>query len=119
MSTVKTLSFNSPHGFSAEVQLCVAAYANNGSLYIGLVEAESGEPFTDITVNMHESAVFPPFQAAVKNYSENDGMESFIKESGLGNATGQVVSSGYVKAPVYQFDREKLLEFSINGVHEY
>jgi hypothetical protein len=55
----------------------------------------------------------------VKNYSENDGIERFIVDNGLGTPTGQTIQSGFVSVPVYQFDREKQLEYSLNGVSGY
>ena len=104
---------------SVKVRLWVGAYQDNGSLYIGLIDMQENEEFTDITVNMDESARLKPYCAAVKNYSENEGMERFIQKYELGKPTGKLIRSGYVTVPVYQFDKARLLELSLNGVQEY
>ena len=101
------------------MNLRIAAYLNNNSLFIGLVDADECEPFTDLTVNVTGSEKLAPYQAAVHNYSENEGMERFVEAHGLGTPTGQTIRSGYVVLPVYQFNRDKLLQYSINGVQEY
>jgi len=39
----------------------------------------------------------------------------------LGYPTGEVMCSGYCKYPLYQFDRDKLAEYCLDGIlqHEY
>jgi hypothetical protein len=99
--------------------LHIGAYLNSNSLFIGLIDADEYEPYTDLTVNVDGSEKLAPFQAAVKNYSENEGIEKFIEAHSLGMPIGQTIRSGYVVLPVYQFNREKLLAHSLNGVLEY
>lgn len=115
----KSMKYKSPYGDTANVRLWVGAYENNGSLYIGLIDIEEEEDYGDITVNMDESIGLKPYCAAVKNYGGNEGMEMFIQKYALGKPTGIQFSSGYVTVPVYQFDKARLLEFSLNGVREY
>jgi hypothetical protein len=102
-----------------KVNLVVGAYLNNKSLSISLFATEHCEPYADLTVNVDDDIELAPYQAAVKNYSENEGMDKFVEENGLGEHTGKMIRSGYVMLPIYQFDREKLLAFSLNGVQEY
>ena len=115
-----SLEYKSPYMEEPlRMNLRIAAYLNNNSLFIGLVDAEEHEPFSDVTVNVNGSEKLAPYQVAVHNYSENTGMEKFIEAHGLGMPTGQTIRSGFVVLPVYQFNREKLMAFSINGVQEY
>jgi hypothetical protein len=102
-----------------QMYLHIGAYLNNNGLFIGLIDADEYEPYTDLTVNVDGSEKLAPYQAAVKNYSENEGIEKFIEAHSLGTPTGQTIRSEYVLLPVYQFNREKLLAHSINGVQEY
>ena len=117
---IQSLAYKSPYlEEPLQLNLRIAAYLNNNSLFIGLVDADECEPFTDLTVNVTGSEKLAPYQAAVHNYSENEGMERFVEAHGLGTPTGQTIRSGYVVLPVYKFNREKLIKYSINGVQEY
>ena len=102
-----------------KVNLIIGAYLDNHSLCVRLISAKECEFYCDMTVNVNGSDTLPPYQAAVKNYSENEGMEKFIEGHGLGMPTGQTIRSGFVELPVYQFDQEKLLAFSLNGAEDY
>lgn len=78
--------FNSPHGFSKNVVFVVGTYVNNNNIYVGLEEADTGEPFTDITRNLGEK--MQSYGAYIKNDVENDGMLQFLIEDDLGVMMG-------------------------------
>jgi hypothetical protein len=102
----------------AKVNLVVTAYSTH-SLCIELIDMESREADTDLTTYLLGMEDLAPFQGIVDDQTENIGLEEFIKQHGLGRPTGQTIHYGLATLPVYQFDREKLLEFSLNGVEEY
>jgi len=60
----------------------------------------------------------PPFQAYIKDYSENMGTLDFL----LGNGFGKVIGerrSGFVMCPLFLFNEERLKEFDEAGFEEY
>jgi len=107
-------------GSDYPVTLKISRYQENGGLYLGLLDAgdeEYGGSFADITVNM--GCRLPNDCAAVKNYSENEGMEKFLVENGLGKPTGQGLSSGYVTVPVFKFDMDRLEDLEAEGLEQF
>lgn len=114
----EALEFRSPYGCTENVRIRVGSYADNGSLYVGLVE-EDGGAFTDVTVNLPESVALPPFHAAVKCYGENAGMAELLMENRIGVPTGKTVSLSFNTAPEFRFYRERLEQLSVNGLEEY
>lgn len=70
----------------------------NGNTAIDLINKNTGEQVVTVTVNI---AMVDSNCIVVKNYSENTGVEDFLKEYGL---VGEVVGeqrSGFVIVPVY------------------
>lgn len=113
------LTFKSPYGYQQTIHLYVSSYEDNNSLYIGLLDLEEEEEWGDLTTNVTASAGLEPYCAAVKNYTENEGMDQFIEDYALGTPTGRTIQSGFVSLPVYQFDKNRLAMLSVNGVGEY
>lgn len=111
------LTLETTYSKPIDVHLYVSSYEDNGRLFIGLLE--DGEPWGDITVNVSNANLTEKYQAVVKSYNEAGHIEAFIEKHALGAPTGITVKSGYVTMPVYSFDRERLLELSVNGVTEY
>lgn len=114
----EALEFRSPYGCTENVRVLVGSYSDNGSLYVGLID-EDGGPFTDVTVNLSESAALPPYHAAVKSYGENAGMAEFLVENRIGVPTGKIVSLSFNTACEFRFDKERLEQLSVNGLEEY
>ena len=77
-----------------------------GSLDLGLLAFEEGypEPWTDLTVRVRGAAPCAPDEAYVKTWSENEGIDKWLEDTGLAKPTGEYVLSGYVKIPKYQFN---------------
>ena len=75
----------------------------NGNLALQIVGAKGseleGEPICTASVN--PGIEIPPAQIAVKNWSENDGMDDFLSKTGIiGELVGKI-PSGFVTIPVY------------------
>lgn len=71
----------------------------NGNLALQISSTEEG-PITTVTVN--PGVVISHDQIAIKNWSENEGMDEFLKTLELIEDTPvRFIPSGYVKIPVY------------------
>ena len=83
---------------------CVAVLAkyHNDRIAIQLRAPDDGEPIATATVNLPATPMEPD-EAAIKNYSENEGIEDvLIKEGILMLGTVKTVQTGYAKVPVYK-----------------
>jgi len=73
-------------------------------------EYENGaitEPYATLSTNVPYYRPLNPFEFAIKNYSENEGLFELLKQHDLGHGTG-TVSTGFVIIPIFQFDEVKL-----------
>lgn len=73
-----------------------------------LIESSTDGPITKITTNivdLHKS------MACVNN---KPYILDFIEENGFAKPTGATVESGYNEYPIYEFDLDKLLEYSVD-----
>lgn len=92
----------------------------DGSIAVTLAcadEEDYGQPFID--VSKHVGFKMPPYYAAIKNYSENEGMVDFLTQNGFGKLTGQKIDSGYVSMPVFQFNKVRLQALDPQGIARY
>lgn len=81
----------------------VARYGN-GNLALQMVAVEGGdyegEPICTVTVN--PGFEIPDSQIAVKNWSENNGIDVFLESLGIvGKRMGEI-PSGFVTIPVFE-----------------
>jgi len=114
----KTIELTTPL-FTETVEFRISSYTNNRNLYVGLSSRDDEgfvEPFTDVTVNL--GVTLPPFQAYIKNYSENEGILDFLLKNGFGKTIGER-QSDYVEHPLFLFEEERLKEFDEAGFDEY
>lgn len=117
---------------SKEILQCKLAYGTehpvfvqvgtyrDGSLAVELIcadEEEYGEPFTDVT--KYVGGNMPLYCAAVKNYSENEGIVDFLIQNGLGKLESREIASGFVSIPVFQFDKARLQKLDARGCERY
>lgn len=117
---MKNNTFRYPlYGSEYHVSLRVGVY-QDGSLAVQLLSAdpdEYNEPFCDVTKCV--GAALGAYEAAVKTYSENEGMLAFLESNGFGKASGRIVQSGYVTMPIFQFDSERLRSLDQSGCARY
>ncbi len=97
----KVFTYHHPAGFTQDVVFVVARYTNSGNLYVGLLEAENGMPFTYVTTNFTRLS---PGLAYIKNVDENDGMVQFLLDNEMGTLCGGT-DDNY---PLFLFDLTKL-----------
>ena len=81
----------------------------NGRIQMQLLDAEDGSPVTTLTVNLPDEPMSED-EAAIKNYSENAGVISFLRENDLVTEIKRVVKSGYVNIPIVKLNLDKLRE---------
>jgi len=98
--TVKSkpvFEYKHPDGSTQNVVFVVDSCKNNDNLYLGLVDALTGELVTDVTVNMRKCE---PYIANIKNHHENAGMAHFLIDNDLGFLMGRYTDY----FPLFSFD---------------
>ena len=90
----------------------LANYANNGSLYVGLVTNEEGypEPWSNLTVNLDRSCLCKPNCAFIDTNNNGDEIIDWLEENGFGKETGRVEFSGWCCYPEFKFNMEVLMK---------
>jgi hypothetical protein len=73
----------------------------NGRTHLTLLDVEDGCPVAIATVNIPEEDLAPN-EIIVKNYSENEGMLTFLQKNGIVGSVKRFVSQGYVSCPVVE-----------------
>ena len=112
-------SKNAERGFKDyDGKMCMAVY---------LTDAVEKDPVTTLTVNLGNDigngSFMQPFCAFI-DMNNNPGAEAFLKENNLAKPYTRFGSpvmgySGYCEYPLYQFDRDKLMELDPEGTKEY
>ena len=90
------------YGKTYNVRIDRKAYANNNTLALFLI-TEEGEPFSNLTVNLVDSAVWADKTTAFVDTNHCPWAEEFIKANGLGAPVGYVAQSGFCAYPLYSF----------------
>lgn len=83
-------------GKNYQVYLVKKEYSNGGTA-IQLVDAEDGMPFAKATIWIEGLA---NDEVAIKNYSENAGMLTFLLENGIVENPNRTINNGFVNIPV-------------------
>jgi hypothetical protein len=81
----------------------------NKRTQIQLLDSEDGSPVTTVTVNLPDEPMMED-EAAIKNYAENVGVLSFLRENDLILEVKRVVRSGYVNIPIVKLNLDRLKE---------
>lgn len=92
------------YGETFDVTLRRTRYTNN-SLAITL-DCDDGIPYGVVTVNLDDPSIKP--NEAYIDVNNSSKFEQFVIDNGLGQPTGEIRRSGYVKYPLYSFDLDKL-----------
>lgn len=95
--------------YGQDLELKKAKYIANDSLALVLVD-QMGQLFSKVTVNVDNVQMPNENTAVVKDYSENEGILSVLKESGV-----EFKIVGSVRMP---FNSCPLVEFNLDGVDE-
>ena len=107
--------FHSQYG-DQEVSIRVDKYMYNNTLAIHLIcenEEDKGCPYGSLTVNLPVSDKLASDTKAFVDVN-NMGKEiiAFIEDNKLGSYAGIVGSSGFCTYPLYEFDLNRLKQFS-------
>lgn len=92
---------------NARCRLRVEHY-HNGNNALQFIDIDAGEPY--LTASVNPSVPLPPDTLAVKNWSENNGVDDCLLCLGIiGDCVGKI-PSGFVTIPVYKLtDKGKQL----------
>lgn len=93
------------HGRTYRFELHKEHYCVNGGLAIEAVDADSGEPFDVITVNI--LAGLSPDEACIDT-NNCPWAPGFMKDNGIATDTGLSFPSGFCTYPLYKFNKEAL-----------
>lgn len=108
MFKTKTFPFKK---FGKTRNLCfgLSQYSYNGNLAIEAYDADNGEPYASVTVNL--GLLLPEFAFIdVNNFPE---IKEILESLGIAKYAGATRCSGYCKYPLYQFEMDKLKEYSV------
>lgn len=87
--------------FGTKLRLRRASYRNGGRTALFL-ETQSGEPFTDLTVNI-PTAPLDNGELIIRAWDVNEDIAKAALQSGLFVDTGKRIPSGFVEAQVWRF----------------
>ena len=93
----------------------VGTYANNGRLYVGLMEnyydeayeMEVTDFFTDVTINV-SSEPLTDESCGFVDVVANPDIEAFLKDNGIAEPTGSFGVHGFACYPEYRFNMENV-----------
>lgn len=94
----------------------LANYADNGSLYVGLIANEEGwpEPWSNLTVNLPLSSRCKPNCAYIDTNNNGEEIIDWLEENGLGKTTERIAASGWCIYPEFEFDMEALMKHVVS-----
>jgi hypothetical protein len=96
MSPMKTATLNL-FGTDYKVRIETDTYQSGGGIAVSAIDAQSGEPFCSISVNLPESVLLPDGAFYAKHWSENEGLvEQLVAQGVLVPVDAPVVASGFV-----------------------
>jgi hypothetical protein len=98
------------YGETHTLNIMKSAYADNGSLYLGLVEP-NGEPFCNLTVNLDDHMAGDGL--AYVDTNNAPFAEALIEKYHLGIKTPFIGQSGYCSYPMYAFDKKQVNKFLV------
>lgn len=112
---MKTLTLTK-YGKSHQITFELNRYTNNGNLYVGMIAHENGypEPWSRLTVNLGKC-----LEGYAYVDTNNNGIEIYdwLCENEIGWPTGTERRSGFCAYPEFEFNMEKLLEYTSSGAH--
>lgn len=112
-----------------DVEIVIDRYRADDSLYVGLVEKETGEPFTDVTVCFNDQLLSASFAAELEidstgiaycyiDMNNLPEIKDFIEKYELGKPTQIKKHAGYCDYPLYKMDLTKLREIAKNNYYD-
>lgn len=92
-------------------------YTDNGNLYVGLITHVDGypEPWQNLTVNLGKCM---EGYAYIDTNNNGEEILRWLFENGIGHLTGAVRQSGFCLYPEFEFNLDKLAEYTSSGLSE-
>ena len=91
-----------------ELTCLILSYSADFSVALQLVDSDGIPYFTATVYNKHTKHNVPTYKkekyAAIKNYSENEGIEQPLIEAGILKKKVGKVSCGYREVPIYEIN---------------
>ena len=87
-----------------------AKYSNNNNLALLFRREEDDESDYYGVISVNTALKLPNNMAAIKDYSENEGILKSLIEQGIVEKTTSYISSGYVEIPVVKIKHQELLD---------
>ena len=98
------------HFYNKELIIYPASYSNNNNLaLLRRREDEDEEDYYGV-VSVNTYMPLPNNMAAIKDYSENEGILKALIEQDIVEKATSYISSGYVDIPVVKVKHQELLE---------
>lgn len=94
----------------------LANYADNASLYVGLITNEEGypEPWQNLTVNLEESCRCKSNCAYIDTNNNGNEIIRWLEENNLGEPTGRIAASGWCFYPEFEFSMDELMKHVVH-----
>jgi len=108
---MKTLTLNK-YGTERPMSFTLDSYVDNGNLYVGFVTHEEGypEPWSDLTVNLGIKCKANCAFIDINN-NGNEIIE-WLYSNNIGHLTGRMETSGYCAYPEFEFNMERLVQYT-------
>lgn len=112
---MKTLNLYK-YGYNHPMTFELARYSENGNLYVGLLTHEEGYPvpWQNLTVNLGPCM---EGYAYIDTNNNGEGIISWLCRNGIGQLTGVTRRSGFCVYPEFEFNIDKLLEYTTSGAN--
>ena len=90
----------------------ISNYANNGSLYVGLITNEEGypAPWSNLTVNLAESSRCKANCAYIDTNNNGTMVLDWLEDNGFGKRTGNIAFSGWCMYSEFEFNMDELMK---------
>ena len=96
--------------YKKELIIYPASYSNNNTLALVLRREDEDEEGYYGVVSVNTYMPLPNNMAAIKDYSENEGILKALIEQDIVEKATSYISSGYVDIPVVKVKHQELLE---------
>ena len=90
------------------MEVCKSTYAENGNTAIELVLLDADGYVDELYATLTINALKMPPQFALIDVNNHPWVEDVIRESKIGEPTGQMVRVGMCKYPMYRLNLEKI-----------
>lgn len=100
------------YGSDHHMTFHLANYADNGTLYVGLLTSEEGyeEPWQNLTVNLNESCLCDENYAYIDINNNGSEIISWLEQNNLGEVTEIWAASGFCMYPKFRFNMDELMK---------